>query len=341
MTDRYSRQERFAPIGPPGQARLSESSVLIVGVGALGTHSADALARAGVRHLTLVDRDIVEPSNLQRQVLFDEADAAAREPKAVAAAARLQQVRTDLEIHAIVDDFTVRVWDDLPIRPDLILDGSDNHPTRFLINDLAVRDSVPWIYGGAVGSRGAAATIVPGRTPCLRCLIPEGEGAGGDTCETAGVLAPTIQATAAFQAAEALKILSGRTDAVTRGVFQHDLWSGQLAITLPGADRNPDCRSCGTRELPALDRPQLGTTTLCGRNAIQVQPRSAEGLDLDRLEQRLGSGAVADLERNAHMLRFSADDVRFTVFAGGRALLFDVDDENRARALYDRWIGSH
>jgi len=341
VNGRYSRQERFAPLGADGQARLEQGCVLVVGVGALGTHAAEMLARAGVRRLMLVDRDVVEPSNLQRQVLFTESDAAQRLPKAVAARARLLQIRRDdLTVDAWPDDFDVATFEGLPERPDVLIDGTDNHATRYLINDLAVREGIAWIYGGAVGSAGTGAVVLPGRTPCLRCLLPEGPAAGTvGSCETAGILGPTVAVTAAFQVGEAIKLLAGREDLVTRGVFQHDLWQGAARFSLQDAERRPDCAACGAdATFPALHRDPMDTATLCGRDAVQVHPRPGAECRLDRLATIL-DGAVAELQSTPHLLRFAADGVRFTVFPGGRALLFGLSDTARARALYDRWIG--
>lgn len=338
---RYSRQVRFVPLGAEGQRRIAGAHVLLVGVGALGSHSASHLVRAGVGRLTLVDRDVVDRSNLQRQILFDDADAAEGTPKALAAAAHLTRVRPDADVVPLVAHFDRDTFDALERAPDLVLDGTDNFTTRYLLNDLAIAHDVPWIYGGAVGATGSAAVVVPGVTPCLRCLMPDAPPTGEiGTCETLGVLAPAVALVAAFQVAEALKLIGGRADAVTRGLFVVDAWSGSYGVRLADSDRLPDCPSCGTRELPALHAAPDAVATLCGRDAVQVRPPATDtAVDLAVLAERL-TGVADDVELTPALLRFFADGCRFTVFRGGRALLFGVSDVTRARTLYDRWIGA-
>jgi len=334
---RYSRQERVLGVGVTGQARIAAARVLVVGCGALGTHTADALARAGVGELWLVDRDIVEWSNLQRQVLYTEADAAAGAPKAVAAAARLSEVNRECKVTAHVADCSASFLRNLPRAPDVVLDGTDNFPTRYLLNDWCAEQRIPWIYAGAVGTEGAAMVVQPGG-PCLRCLWPAPpETADVANCETAGILAPTIAAVAAFQVAEALKLLVGGLPS-TAGVFTCDVFRGSYTVLSLRAQPAADCPVCQHRRFDALVAPPPSAVTLCGRDAVQVDPPRTVALDLEVLARRL-AGSVADLERTQHLLRFSADGCRFSVFAGGRTLLFGVTDPLRARALYDRWIG--
>lgn len=337
---RYARQVRFAGIGAAGQASLRTRHVLVVGLGALGTHSADALCRAGVGRLTLVDRDIVELHNLQRQLLYGEADAAAAAPKALAAAAKLATINSEVDLLPMVAQFDAELFAQLAPKPDLIVDGTDNFGTRYLINDLAVRDGVPWIYGGVVGSEGTAMSVIPGTTPCLRCVFPHAP-AGGEVanCETVGVLAPAVASVAAFQVAEALKLLSGHPELVTRGVQVLDVWHTRHATMLAGQRRDPDCASCGTREFPALQQEPARLVSLCGRNAVQVLPPRGTRIELARLEQNLRL-VVRDLVRAGPTLRFAADGHRFQVFDGGRAIVFGTGELDRARALYDRWIGA-
>jgi adenylyltransferase/sulfurtransferase len=334
--DRYSRQIRVAGIGQAGQQRLHDATVLIVGCGALGTHAADALARAGIGALWLVDRDIVESSNLQRQVLFTEADARAGQPKAIAAAARLREVNSDCAVTPHVADCSLAFLDGLPGEPDLVLDGTDNFPTRYLLNDWCARQQRPWIYAGAVGTE-AAAMVVPVGGPCLRCLWPEPPSQSDvGNCETAGILAPAIAAVSAFQVAETLKLLVGAEP--TRGVFTCDVWRGSYQTIALAQHAAADCPSCHGTGYPALSAPPTSAVTLCGRDAVQVDPPRRQPLDLDQLARRLRA-IVQGLERTSHLLRFTADGCRFSVFPGGRALLFGVQDPLRARALYDRWIG--
>ncbi len=335
--NRYSRQERVAGVGVAGQARLRAARVLVVGCGALGTHTADALARAGVGELWLVDRDIVEWSNLQRQVLFTEADAEVGSPKAIAAKARLRDVNRECHVTAHVADCSAAFLRGLPRAPDLVLDGTDNFPTRYLLNDWCAEQRIPWIYAGAVGTEGAAMVLLPAG-PCLRCLWPDPpQQTDVGNCETAGILAPAIAAVTAFQVAEALKILIGGA-APTRGVFTCDVWRGNYTVLPLLPQPAADCPVCQRREFRALTAPPTSAVTLCGRDAVQVDPPRTVAVDLDVLGQRL-AGSVTDLVRTPHLLRFVADGCRFSVFPGGRTLLFGVHDPLRARALYDRWIG--
>jgi adenylyltransferase/sulfurtransferase len=336
--DRYSRQQRVAGIGDAGQQRLRGATVLIVGCGALGTHSADALARAGIGRLLLVDRDIVEWSNLQRQVLFTEADAEAGAPKAIAAAARLAAVNRECAVEAHVADCSAAFLAALRERPDLVLDGTDNFPTRYVINDWCRQQRVPWIYAGATGTEGASMVITEDG-PCLRCLWPEPPTASDvGTCETVGILAPAVAAVTAFQVAEAIKLLVA-PDSVTNGVFSCDVWRGVYTTLALAARQSPDCVACARGEYPALLAPPPLAATLCGRDAVQIDPGVSGTLDLRALEQRL-AGAASELVRTPHLLRFAADGCRFSVFPGGRALLFGVRDPLRARSLYDRWVGA-
>ncbi|MCB9878483.1 MAG: ThiF family adenylyltransferase [Planctomycetes bacterium] len=334
--DRYSRQIRVVGVGEPGQTRLRQAHALIVGCGALGTHSAEALVRAGVGTLTLVDRDIVEWSNLQRQVLFTEADAAGASPKAIAAAEHLREINRDVVVAANVADCNLAFLRGLATRPDVVLDGTDNFATRYLLNDWCKQQGIPWIYAGAVGTEGAA-MVLPAAGPCLRCLWPEPPAQGDvGSCETAGILSPAIAAVTAFQTAEALKLLLG--EAPTRGVFTCDVWRGTYQVLPVALTSAEDCPACARGELAALTAPPAQAVTLCGRDAVQIDAPRELRIDLDGLAERLTSAATA-IERTPHLLRFAADACRFTVFPDGRALLFGVRDPLRAKALYDRWLG--
>ncbi len=336
--DRYSRQMRVAGIGSAGQERLRQATVLVVGCGALGTHALDALARAGIGRLLVVDRDVVEWSNLQRQVLFREADAVAGAPKAVAAAQRLAEINQDVVVTPFVAQCSAAFLSRLPCRPDVVLDGTDNFRTRYLLNDWCRRERLPWIYAGAVGSE-AVAVSFPASGPCLRCVWPEPPAAADvGSCETNGILAPAIATVAAFQVAEAMKALVGA--APTRGALTVDVWRGRYAIVDLGDSPSPDCPCCGRSEHPALAADAVeAATSLCGRNAVQVEPARAAAFDLEAFAGRL-AGVAMDLAKTPHLVRFAVDGVRFSVFRDGRALLFGLDDPLRARALYDRWIGS-
>ena len=335
---RYSRQIRVPGIGEKGQQAICSSTVLVVGMGALGTHAADTLARAGTGHLWLCDRDIVDWTNLQRQVLFTEGDATGGTPKAVAAAQALRLVNSSITIEPHVEHCTAEFLDALPRLPDLVLDGTDNFPTRYLLNDWCSQHNVPWIYAGAVGNEGVAALFAAGG-PCLRCLWPTPpSGSDVASCETAGILAPAIASVTAFQTAEALKLLAGRRDDNTNGLFTCDVWRGQYGVTQLMAEPDPDCPVCRRQEYPALQAGQSEAVTLCGRDAVQIDPPSRRAIDLDTLATKL-EGVVEGLERTRHLLRFSADNARFSVFPGGRTLVFGVADPLRARALFDRWVG--
>lgn len=335
--DRYSRQQRVAGIGAAGQRRLRDATVLVVGCGALGTHALDGLARAGVGRLITVDRDVVDWSNLQRQVLFAEADAAAGTPKAIAAARRIADVNGDVEVLPFVAQCSAGFLATLPFAPDVVLDGSDNFATRYLINDWCRARGVPWIYAGAVGAESVAMAF-PCDGPCLRCIWPAPPAAADvGTCETHGVLAPAIAAVAAFQVAEAIKIVVGAPS--TRGALTVDVWRGRYAVVDLIGGSAPDCPCCARGEHPALLAVDAGATSLCGRDAVQVEPSRYAAFDLVAYADRL-DGVVADLVRTTHLVRFSVDGVRLSVFRDGRALIFGLADLLRARALYDRWVGA-
>lgn len=337
--DRYSRQQRVAGVGLDGQAAIARSTVLIVGVGALGTHTAQTLCRAGVGTLWLCDRDLVDLGNLQRQVLFDERDAREGTPKAIAAARALRAVNSEIAIEPMVAHCGPDFLAALPRLPDLVLDGTDNFATRYVVNDWCRQQGVPWIYAGAVGSEGAS-MVVRKDGPCLRCLWPDppmGHDVG--TCETVGVLEPAIAAVTAFQSAEALKILVGRGAETTRGIFTCDVFRGSYAVLAAMGEQDPACPVCRGERYPALLAGEPTAAVLCGRDAIQIDLPRRGTLDLDALAARLAP-AVAELERTQHYLAFTADGIRLRVFTTGRALLFGVHDLLRARAVYDRWVGA-
>jgi molybdopterin-synthase adenylyltransferase len=332
---RYSRQSRFAPLGEQGQRRIRAARVAVVGVGALGTVQAELLARAGVGTLRLIDRDFVELSNLQRQLLFDESDAAEGLPKAVAAARRLARVNSEVAVEPMVADLTPASIEELFEDVDLILDGTDNFETRFLINDYAVREGIPWIYGAAVSSYGLKLAIVPGRTACLRCVYPEPPGGVQPTCETEGVLGPITATIAALEVGDALKILAVGPDAVAARLTTVDVWSGEIRQTQPPA-RDPACPCCAGREFPFLSGVRRAPISLCGRNAVQIHERSRP-LDLQELGRRLAP--VATVRANEFALRASIDAYELTVFPDGRAIIKGTTDTGVARSLYARYIG--
>src|SRR5438270_3874525 len=295
IPERYSRQVRFPGIGQDGQRKLLESKVTLVGCGALGTVLANALVRAGVGHLRLIDRDFIETNNLQRQILFDEADVAANLPKAEAAARKLRAINSEVEIEAVVTDIDHTNILDLVADADLILDGTDNFETRYLINDAAVKLNKPWVFGGVIGSEGQTMTIRPGITPCLRCLIEDNPPPGmTPTCETAGVLGPAVSVIASFEAVEAIKLLSGAESALNTELFVVDIWDWTFRrLKVQGLLGKVDCPCCQGRKFEWLEG-DLGshTTTLCGRNAVQVAARRPEPLDFVDMARRLASLAV-------------------------------------------------
>ncbi|MFB9279125.1 ThiF family adenylyltransferase [Cohnella cellulosilytica] len=339
---RYARQARFAGIGTDGQERLLRARAVIVGVGALGCAIANHLARAGVGSLTLIDRDIVDRSNLQRQMLFDEADAAAGTPKAIAAAARLAAVNGGIEIVPRVADLNAFNAERLLAGADIVLDGTDNFGARYLINEYCVKHDVPWVYGGAVGASGMTLTVVPGATPCLRCLFPSMPPGGAlDTCETAGVLAPIVDTIASMQAIEAIKLLAGRAEALHGSLLQIDLWQNQWQSLAVAGARNPDCPVCAGRRFEALEgnaEDEAATVSLCGRNTVQVMPGRPLALDLRALEPRLGRAGGAEL--TAYSLRLHLPGgITFVLFEDGRALVIGTEEAQTARRIYAELLG--
>lgn len=337
--ERYSRQSRFPGVGALGQERLRAAGVLVVGCGALGSAAVDLLARAGVGRLTIADRDFVELSNLQRQLLFEEADAAAGLPKAVAAARAVARVNSEVDVRPVVADVTPANVEPLVAGADVVLDGTDNLETRYLLNDACVKHGVPWVYGGAIGATGMTMTVVPGETACYRCVFPNGAaGAALGTCETAGVLASSVLVVAALQFTEAVKILVGDRAHVNRGLTAFDLWTNDLERA-EHLRRDPGCACCGARRFDYLEaRATSQTTTLCGRNAVQVSPGCAVSLDLAELGRRLG--AAGDVTCTEHLVRFSVGGRELTVFADGRAIVKGTGDVAEARSLYARWVGA-
>jgi adenylyltransferase/sulfurtransferase len=334
--ERYSRQVRFRGIGEEGQRRLQASVVAIVGCGALGTVSAEMLARAGIGRLVLIDRDFVEWSNLQRQFLFEESDAADALPKAIAAARRLERVNSSIRIDPAVTDLVPSNIHELLDPVDLIVDGTDNFETRYLLNDYTVERSVPWIYGGAVGSYGIELAIVPQRTACLRCVYPSPPAGAQETCETAGILNPASATIAALQAADAIKILVCGADLLTPRLTTLDLWSGQIR-QLSAPARDPECPACVRREFAHLTGAGRAPISLCGRNAVQIHER-ARPLDLASLAVRLS--AIGPVRANEFALRFHVDRFELTVFPDGRAIIKGTTDTGVARSLYARYVGS-
>lgn len=337
---RYSRQILFEGIGDEGQARLAQSKAVIIGCGALGAVQAETLARAGVGTLVLVDRDFVEESNLQRQIMFDESDALNRLPKAVAAAARIARVNSDIEVEPVVTDVNFENIEEIIAGASLVMDGTDNFETRFLINDACMNSKTPWVYGAAVGSYGLTMTIVPGNSPCLRCVLEAmPEPGSGPTCDTAGVIMPIVTTIASIQAAEALKLLTGQTHKLHRSLISIDLWDFQFnALDLSTFNARDDCPACSRGELEFLrGAGRQVTTTLCGRNAVQIA-RSGRGvIDFAALAERLKS--AGEVAFNDFLLRFRVEGYDITVFRDARSIVRGTADPAIARGLYARYIG--
>jgi len=334
---RYSRQERFQPLGVEGQKRICSSRVAIAGCGALGTFHAESLARAGVGFLRIIDRDFVEASNLHRQFLFTEADAAEAMPKAVAAARRLNQINSTIEIEPVVADLAPSNAEELFEGIDLILDGTDNFETRYLINDWAVQSNTPWIYGAAVGSYGLLMPVVPGQTACLACVYPEPPAGAQPTCETEGVLGPLTATIGAMQSALALQILATGKLAGAPRITTADLWSGVIRqIQQPAAD--PNCIVCARRDFRHLNGMRRAPISLCGRNAVQIHDR-ARPINLKELAARLSNAGT--VRSNEFALRLTVDESHeMTVFPDGRAIIKGTTDVGVARSMYSRYIGN-
>ena len=339
--DRYSRQVRFHGMREEGQQKLMASRVTLCGCGALGTVLANHLVRAGVGFVRVVDRDFIETHNLQRQILFDEDDVAGNLPKAEAAARKLRKINSTVTIEPVVTDIDATNIERLVSDVDLILDGTDNFETRYLINDAAVKLGKPWIFGGVIGSEGQTMTILPGETPCLRCVVEDSPPPGmTPTCETAGVLGPAVAVVASFEAVEAIKILSGNREALNKKLIMFDIWDWSFReLKVAGLKDKVDCPTCKHRKFEWLDG-HLGsqTTTLCGRNAVQIATRRNEPLKFPEMAARLAG--VGDVRHNAFMLRFGVDGHEFTVFPDGRAIIKGTNDIAKARTLYAQYVGS-
>ena len=333
---RYSRQIRYSGIGEEGQNRILQGRVAVVGCGALGSVQAEALARAGTGFIRVIDRDYIEFSNLQRQLLFDEHDAEAASPKAIAAAERMRAINSEIEIEPVIADLTPSNADELLADVHLILDGTDNFETRYLINDFAISRGLPWIYGAAVGSYGLKMPVLPGRTCCLRCVFPEPPSGVQPTCETAGVLSPITMTIGALQAADALKILAGRTDRVVAQITIVDVWTGDILQTPQPAPR-ADCPACGRREFVFLEGKARPPISLCGRNAVQIHDRTRH-VDLRQLAAQLE--AVGTVRANEFALRVQIAPYELTVFPDGRAIIKGTTDVGVARSLYAKYVGN-
>lgn len=340
MNERYSRQILFHGIGEEGQAKLLKAKVLLVGCGALGASHAEMLARAGVGKIRIADRDFVEFTNLQRQTLFDESDAEERLPKAVAARKRIAEINRDIEIEPFVADVNRSNIENLVKDCDLVLDGTDNFQTRYLINDACVKHDKIWIYGAAVSGYGATMTVQPGKTPCLRCIFEEmPPAASAPTCDTTGVIMPIISTVTAVQVTEALKILTGNFDKLHGALMQFDLWQNdwrKIKLAAP----NPDCETCAKMNFAVLDGDDREIfTTLCGRDAVQILPPNAVSIDLSSLAERL-KNVAGEIKQNEYLIRITVEGCELTVFRDARAIIRGTDDRTKARSIYARYVGS-
>ena len=334
--EKYSRQILFPPIGVEGQAKLLESKAVILGCGALGTAQANALARAGVGTLRIVDRDFVEESNLQRQILYDEADARERLPKAVAAARKLHEINSDVQVEAVVEDVDNRNIEALVAGFQVVLDATDNFEARYLLNDVCVKLGLPWIYGAVVASYGTTMTILPGTTPCLACVFPSPPEGTYDTCDTVGVIGPAVSWVAGIQVTEALKILLGRQPELHGAMLAYDVWTNQFHQVRPR--RDPACRVCAAREFAYLDRTGPTHTSLCGRDSVQIRPATSRQLDLAELKTRLEQ--FGRVRANEFLLIFAVDAYELTIFPDGRAIVKGTHDPAVARSVYAKYIGA-
>lgn len=339
VNGRYSRQILFDPIGEEGQRRLQAARALIVGCGALGTAQSEALCRAGVGRLRIVDRDFVEPSNLQRQTMFTESDAADRLPKTIAAANHLREINSEVEIEPQIADVNHSNIEQLIDGCDVVLDGTDNFATRYLVNEACVKHNIDWIYGAAVGSYGVTMTIRPHQTACLRCMFDEIPAAGSaPTCDTAGVIMPIINIVAAVQVSEALKLLTGRLENLHGSLMQFDVWRNEWRKIVPGAPR-ADCPVCGLASYETLSpESHQAAAVLCGRDAIQISPSQTTRVDFASLAERLRR--AGEVKFNEYLLRFRTGNFELTVFKDARSIIRGTNEIATARSLYAKYIGN-
>lgn len=340
--NRYVRQMRFPGIGESGQQKLIESRVIICGCGALGSVIANTLARAGVGFVRIVDRDFLELNNLQRQVLYDESDVASGLPKAIAAANRLRAINSQIEIEPIVTDVNFANVEELCSDVDLILDGTDNFEIRFLLNDVSQKLMIPWVYGGCIGADGQTMTIIPGRSPCLACLMSDGPPPPGTTptCDSAGILSPIINIIASLEASEAIKILSGNIDQVSKVLSVFEIWDNRMRQlnleSLLGEDRK--CKVCIDKQFEWLSGERGSqSAVLCGRNSVQLS-FPGEQLDLEKIALELSK--LGNVTRNAFLLRATIEDFQITLFPDARAIITGTEEISVAKTVYAKYVGN-
>jgi adenylyltransferase/sulfurtransferase len=335
-SERYSRQLLFSPIGEAGQVQILKTRIAIVGCGATGSALASLLARAGVGYLRLIDRDYVEPSNLQRQVLFDEADAAESLPKAIAAARKIAAFNSEIIVEPHPADLTPDNIDDLLAEVEIILDGTDNFETRYLINDYAVSKGVPWIYAAGVASYAVTMTILPGETACLACIFPDSPRGVVETCDTSGILNSAVNFVASIAATEALKLAVGARDKLRRTLLSYDVWTNDYASVNTSKPRT-DCRACRQHDFVHLAGEERPHITLCGRNSVQIHERQRP-IDFAEMTTRLSPHGT--VRHNEFILKFWRDPYEMTLFPDGRAIIKGTTDTAIARSLYARYVGS-
>ncbi|PFE21584.1 thiazole biosynthesis adenylyltransferase ThiF [Bacillus anthracis] len=339
MNNRYSRQELFSPIGEEGQQKLREKHVLIIGAGALGSANAEMFVRAGVGTVTIVDRDYVDWSNLQRQQLYAESDVENNLPKAVAAKKRLKDINSEVRVEALVQDVTAEELEELVTDVDVMIDATDNFETRFIVNDIAQKYAIPWIYGACVGSYGLSYTILPSKTPCLSCLL-QSIPLGGATCDTAGIISPAVSLVVSHQVTEALKLLVEDYESLREGLVSFDVWKNEYSCMNVQKLRKHNCPSCGEKALyPYLNKENTSkTAVLCGRNTVQIRPPHKEEMDFERYKGLLND-RVNDLNVNPYLLSFSVEEKRLVAFKDGRVLVHGTKDISEAKTIYHRYFG--
>ncbi len=340
---RYSRQILYEKIGVEGQRKLGASKVVLIGSGALGTVLANTLVRAGVGFLRICDRDFIERNNLQRQILFDEDDIAANLPKAQAATRKLRRINPDVTIEAEVTDVNPDNIERLCEGMDLILDGTDNFETRFLINDYAVKNSIPWVYGAVIGATGLCMTIVPHDTPCLRCVFEDAPPPEmNPTCDTAGVLGSTVNLVASLQAIEAMKLLMGKKEEINRHLVHLDVWSGRFVnMKVQSSFKSGNCPCCNRGDYEYLSgKFSSSAVTLCGRNAVQITNPGTTSIDFSMIAKKLEPVASKPIKQNPFMLKANIDGYELTLFPDGRAIIQGIDDGEKAKSLYAKYFGA-
>jgi thiazole biosynthesis adenylyltransferase ThiF len=339
LNNRYSRQELFSPIGEEGQQKIREKHVLIIGAGALGSANAEMFVRAGVGTVTIVDRDYVDWSNLQRQQLYAESDVENNLPKAVAAKKRLEEINSEVRVKALVQDVTAEELEELVTNVNVMIDATDNFETRFIVNDIAQKYSIPWIYGACVGSYGLSYTILPSKTPCLSCLL-QSIPLGGATCDTAGIISPAVSLVVSHQVTEALKLLVEDYESLRDGLVSFDVWKNEYSCMNVQKLRKHNCPSCGENALyPYLNKENTSkTAVLCGRNTVQIRPPYKEEMDFERYKELLND-RVNDLNVNPYLLSFSVEEKRLVAFKDGRVLVHGTKDISEAKTVYHRYFG--